>query len=41
MSKQTVFTGTGVALVTPMLPDGKVNESKMRELIDWQIAEGT
>ncbi|MBQ8752923.1 MAG: 4-hydroxy-tetrahydrodipicolinate synthase [Clostridia bacterium] len=41
MSKQTVFTGAGVALVTPMLPDGKVNESKMRELIDWQIAEGT
>jgi len=41
MSKQTVFTGAGVALVTPMLPDGKVNEPKMRELIDWQIAEGT
>lgn len=41
MSKQTVFTGAGVALVTPMHPDGSVNEQKMRELIDWQIAEGT
>ena len=41
MSKPTVFTGAGVALVTPMHPNGQVNHEKMAELIDWQIAEGT
>ena len=41
MAKRVVFTGAGVALVTPMHPDGTVNEQKLRELVDWQIAEGT
>ena len=41
MSKSTIFTGSGVALVTPMHPDGSVNFEKYRELIDWQIENGT
>ena len=32
-----IFTGAGVAIVTPMNPDGSVNYEKYRELIDWQI----
>ncbi|MBE6778242.1 MAG: 4-hydroxy-tetrahydrodipicolinate synthase [Ruminococcaceae bacterium] len=41
MTKRPVFTGAGVALVTPMHPDGQVNEAKLRELVEFQIAEGT
>lgn len=39
--KNTVFTGAGVAIVTPMKPDGSVNYAKLREHIDWQIENGT
>jgi 4-hydroxy-tetrahydrodipicolinate synthase len=35
------ITGSIVALVTPMLPDGSVDYPTLRELIDWHIAEGT
>ncbi len=35
-----VFTGAGVALVTPF-KDGKVDFDNYGELIEWQIAEGT
>lgn len=41
MSKTTVFTGTGVAIVTPMHADGSVNYKKYRELVEWQIENGT
>ena len=41
MSKQVLFTGSGVALVTPMHPDGRINYGKLEELVDWHIAEGT
>lgn len=41
MSKATLFTGAGVALVTPMHPDGSINHEKYRELIDFQIENGT
>ena len=41
MSKNTIFTGAGVAIVTPMNADGSVNFEKYRELIDWQIENGT
>lgn len=41
MSKKPVFTGAGVALVTPMLPDGGVNYTKLEELVDWHAANGT
>ena len=41
MSKNTIFTGAGVAIVTPMNTDGTVNFDKYREMIDWQIENGT
>lgn len=37
----SIFTGAGVALVTPMHADGSVNFEKMRELIEFQIANAT
>lgn len=39
--KKTVFTGAGVALITPMYPDGSVNWEKLDELIEFQIDGGT
>lgn len=36
-----VFTGAGVALVTPFKEDGSVDFDNYGELIEWQIAEGT
>ena len=36
-----IFTGSGVAIVTPMHADGKVNYEKLEELINWQIGQGT
>lgn len=41
MSKTTVFTGAGVAIITPMNADGSVNYEKYRELIETQIQNGT
>lgn len=37
----SIFTGAGVALVTPMHADGSVNFDKMKELIEFQIANET
>ena len=37
----SIFTGAGVALVTPMHADGSVNFDKMKELIEFQIANDT
>lgn len=34
-------TGSIVALVTPFLPDGKVDFDRLRKLIDWHIEQGT
>jgi len=39
--KNTIFTGAGVAIVTPFNDDFSVNFDKLGELIDWQIANGT
>ncbi len=39
--KNTIFTGAGVAIVTPMYPDGSVNYNKLGELVDYQIENGT
>lgn len=39
--KKTIFTGAGVAIVTPMNDDGTVNFDKLGELIDYQINGGT
>jgi 4-hydroxy-tetrahydrodipicolinate synthase len=39
--KKTIFTGAGVAIVTPMHDDGTINFDKLGELIDFQINGGT
>ena len=39
--KNTIFTGAGVAIVTPMHDDGSVNYAALGELIEMQIAGGT
>ena len=41
MKKQVLFTGAGVALITPMHPDGSINFEKLEELVEWQIANRT
>lgn len=41
MTTNTIFTGAAVAIVTPMNKDGSVNYSKLGELIDSQINDGT
>lgn len=37
----SLFTGAGVALITPMNEDGSVNYPVMKELIEFQIANDT
>ncbi len=37
----SVFTGAGVAIVTPFHEDGSVNYDKFAEIIEEQIAQGT
>ena len=37
----SIFTGAGVALITPMNADGSVNYDKMREIIEFQIKNQT
>ena len=37
----SIFTGAGVAIVTPMNSDGSVNYEKLGELIDFQIENET
>lgn len=39
--KNTIFTGAGVAIVTPMNADGSINYDKLGELIDFNIENGT
>lgn len=39
--KKCLFKGAGVALVTPMNSDGSVNYAKLKELVKWQVEEGT
>jgi len=36
-----IFTGSGVAVVTPFNEDRSVNYDKLRSIIDWQIQKGT
>ncbi|HYR12519.1 MAG TPA: dihydrodipicolinate synthase family protein, partial [Longimicrobium sp.] len=40
-SNRTLFTGSGVALVTPFGADGGVNEGVLRELVQFHLREGT
>lgn len=39
--KKTIFTGAGVAIVTPMNPDESINFKELGRLIDHQIENGT
>ncbi|MGI5895783.1 MAG: 4-hydroxy-tetrahydrodipicolinate synthase [Oscillospiraceae bacterium] len=39
--KKVIFTGAGVAIVTPMHADGSVNYEKLGEIIDFQIDHHT
>ena len=39
--KHTIFTGAGVALVTPFNTDGAVDYCELGRLIDFQIENGT
>ncbi len=39
--KNTIFTGAGVAIVTPMNPDGSINFDALGTNIEYQIANGT
>lgn len=36
-----MFKGSYVALVTPMRPDGALDEDAFRAFVDWQIGQGT
>lgn len=40
-NSMAVFTGAGVAIVTPFKENGEVNYEKFAELIEFQIANGT
>lgn len=39
--KTPLFTGSSVAIITPMYPDGSVNYEKLGQLIDMQVEGGT
>lgn len=39
--KKLVFTGSGVALVTPMNQDGSVNYGVLEQLVDFHLQNGT
>lgn len=39
--KNTIFTGAGVAIITPMNTDGSINYDVLGEMIDFQIENGT
>lgn len=41
MSKTTLFTGAGVAIVTPFDHEGRLDHDKYREFIEWQLEQGT
>lgn len=39
--KQPIFTGAGVAIITPFTQDGKVNYPALQTILEYQIAHGT
>ena len=41
MGKKAIFTGAGVALVTPMHPDGSIHYGNLEALVDWHIENGS
>ena len=36
-----IFTGAGVAIITPFHADGSINYEKLEELIDYHCNNGT
>ena len=36
-----MFTGSLVALATPMHADGRVDEKALFSFVEWQVAQGT
>lgn len=40
-SSYPIFTGSIPALITPMLPDGKIDYEAYKKLIDWHVQEGS
>lgn len=36
----SIFTGAGVAIITPMTETGAVNYPKLEEILEYQIANG-
>ena len=39
--KNPIFTGAGVAIITPFKSTGEVNYEEFGRIIDYQIAHGT
>ncbi len=39
--KKRIFTGAGIAILTPMHPDGSINWEEFGRLIDWQVENST
>lgn len=39
--KECIFTGSGVAIITPMCENGDINYEMLGEQIDWQIENNT
>lgn len=39
--KNTIFTGAGIAIITPMNQDGSINFDELGRMIDYQIENGT
>lgn len=39
--KQPIFTGAGVAIITPFTKEGKVNYPALKTILEYQIAHGT
>lgn len=39
--KKPIFTGAGVAIITPFTAEGKVNEKVLSEIIEYQISHST
>ena len=39
--KQPIFTGAGVAIITPFTKEGKVNYPALKTILEYQIARGT
>ena len=37
----SIFTGAGVALITPMNEDGSINYDEMERIVNDQIEHGT